>query len=243
MPDQGIAVAWAERVSRHDPHALVHVEDVLLTNLPRNRKRLRHGLKGGFRAVAWLTVFALLAVSPLAAPVVFSSGRWWGTTREYDAGWAYPAAATVSWIGVLVLAIYYAQWRRQRPVRLRDSNGTKFAVMYVVSTLLALWFAHSASETFDGSIGWYVLPLWILLPLSVLSVVYQVRSPANPVSENRLDVSRIHREDQAWLLEERDQALRVLANRGLLEGASPDELAARPLGELHLSREESHDVH
>lgn len=242
MTEPGIADEWAARVPKDHLHRLVDVENMLLINNDRNVRRLEPRLEGAGWRIAWLTVFALLAVSPLAAPVVFSSGSFRGTSREYDAGWAYPTAAAVCWIGLVVVGIWLVEWRRRRPVRHRDPNAAKLAVVYVISTGFALSAAHGRAETVDGSIGWYVVPMWILLPASLATAVYQYRSPADPAWPNsplkaaktRVDVRRIHPDDQAWLLEERDRALRVLADRGMLEGGSPDELANRPLGQLHL---------
>lgn len=238
--DGGRAVEWAESITEYHPHGLADIENVVLFNDTLNSRQLRHGASLRFWANCWSELSIALWAAPVAAPVVFTSGRWWGTTREYSAWWAYPAAAVVSWIGILVLGIFYLRWRRHRGFR--NSVATAITVVYVVSTALALLASYRLAGTYDGSIGWYVTPMWILLVLSVVSSVYMVRSPESRAwdslmssGKKRLPVDRIHADDRAWLLQERGRVIRVLDERGLLEGGeTPEELAARPLGELHL---------
>jgi len=50
----------------------------------------------------------------------------------------------------------------------------------------------------------------------------------------RFDVQPLHPEDRAWMMQERDCAVRILIERGLYEGTSAEELAKGPLGQLHL---------
>ena len=239
--ERGRTVAWAEYVPKFYEPGLADLENVLLINDRFNLRRLKHKVRGRVRRVALLQFLAFFLGAPLANLPVFSSGRWWGTTREYGAWWAYPTAAIVSCIGVAALAFYYWRWSRQR-VRFRNQAVLNVCVVYVVFTVPGLVAAYRLADTFDGSIGWYVAPMWIFLLLTIASVVYMVRSPANPAwdtllsgGKRRLRADCIHEEDRAWLLEERGRAIRVLADRGLLEGGeTPEELAARPLGELHL---------
>src|SRR5699024_2519699 len=222
--NRGRAVAWAERVTGRHMHGLADLENVLLANDRVTLRRLKHKVKGRVWG-EWLFQCSVLFYGvPLANVVVFTSCRWWGTTREYGAWWAYPTAAIVSCIGVAVLAFYYWRWSRQR-VRFRNAAALSLCMVYVVGTGLGLAAAYRLAGTFDGSIGWYVTPMWIFLLLSIVSVVYMFRSPKNPAwdtlmagGKRRLRVDRIHEEDRAWLLEERGRAIHTLAERGLLEG-------------------------
>lgn len=241
----GRAVEWAESITEYHPHGLADIENVVLFNDKVNGRQLQHGTSLRFWANCWSELSIALWAAPVAAPVVFTSGRWWGATREYSAWWAYPAAAVVSWIGILVLGIFYLRWRRGG--RFRNGAATAITVVYVVSTALALLAGYRLAGTYDGSIGWYVTPMWIFLLLSIVSVVYMVRSPESRAwdsllssGKKRLPVDRIHADDRAWLLEERGRVIRVLADRGLLEGSKmPEELETRPLGELHLPAPEA----
>lgn len=244
--ERGRAVAWAERVTKDHDHGLADLENVLLANDGVNLRRLKHKMRGRVWMGFLFQCSILFYAAPLANFVVFSSGRWWGTTREFGAWWAYPTAAIVSCVGVAALAFYYWRWSRQR-VRFRNSAALNVCMVYVVFTVLGLVAAYRLAGTFDGLIGWYVTPMWVFLVLSIASVVYMVRSPVNPAwdtlmsgGKRRLRVDRIHEEDRAWMLEERGRAIRVLAERGLLEGdETPEELASRPLGELHLPTPEA----
>src|SRR5699024_5313403 len=161
-------------------------------------------------------------------------------THRYSAGWAYPTAAAGGVLGIAVLSMFFARWFRQR-VRLRGRLAPTFCVLYVIAGVLGVYRAQSDAGTFEGTVGWYLAPMWFFLILSVASLVYQFRSPHNPAWDHiidkrkwRFDVQRLHPADRAWMMQERDCAVRILIERGLYEGASAEELAKRPLGELHL---------
>lgn len=246
-------VTWAEQATETldsrgevpEPAAiLANLENILLTNHKPNRKRLEHGIRRRYWAGALAQLYVLLIAIPLAPAVVFTSGRWWGTTRTYDPYLAYPASAFSGCVGLVVLGVFLHRWRRQR---LRDYVATVASCLYIAFTAVGLWFAHDRADSFDGPIGWYVAPLWVLLPLSVATACYQLMSPRNEAWDHllaedrtRFDVRRLHPDDQVRMLEERDQAVRILVERGLLTGVDPDELASRPLGRLHLESKESH---
>ena len=234
------AVRWADHVTVQHQHSLADLENVLLADDRWNHRRLQHQVCGRIRAALVRQLYIVLCGAPLVVFLAFTTGRWWGTTHRYSAGWAYPTAAAGGVLGIAVLSMFFARWFRQR-VRLRGRLAPTFCVLYVIAGVLGVYRAQSDAGTFEGTVGWYLAPMWFFLILSVASLVYQFRSPHNPAWDHiidkrkwRFDVQRLHPADRAWMMQERDCAVRILIERGLYEGASAEELAKRPLGELHL---------
>lgn len=230
-------VVWAQNVSRHEPHGLADVENVLLYDDPENKKRIRHGVKRDFGRSSARLVGFLAVAAPLYGPVGFSEGQHRGMEREFDPGEAYPVSALAFVVGAIVLGYFFWRWRNHG--RLRDPFGVTVGVLYVVVALLTLYFGYSNADLIDGSTALYMSPVWVVLALSLLTVGYQVPSPRNPAKTwERFDIALLATEDREMLLNERTEALRVLADRGLLgDDVSVEELSARPLGELHVSME------
>ncbi len=74
----------------------------------------------------------------------------------------------------------------------------------------------------------------LLVVFSVLTVVYQLLSRPGAHSPRgvRIFVNELSEASRSQLLQERNEALGVLAERGLLSGHEVDHLRLRPLGEL-----------
>lgn len=246
MPDQDgkldprRAVRWADHVTSEHQHSPADLENVLLANDRWNLSRLKHKVRGRYRAAFLGQMYIAFCGAPLVVFLVFTSGRWWGTTHTYSASWAYPVAAAAAILGVLVLAVFFLRWFTQR-VRLRGRLAPTFCVLYVIAGGFGLFRAYNLAPSFDGDILPYVIPMWAFFLLSVATLVYQFRSAYNPAWDHiidkrkwRLDVRRIHPEDQAWMLQEREYAVRIMIERGFWDGMTAEDLVTRPLGELHL---------
>lgn len=234
-------VLWAKRVSRYDPHGLTDLEDVLLAPSLPNVRRFSKAAQSAFWRRYWGRVpFLLAMIAPLYGPVGFSSGSYRGMERNVSTSEAYPVSALTFSLGIAALVFWYLKWRRNG--RLRDGLALTMAVVYVVCAVITLPLAFGFSDSFRGGIVIYVIPMVVLLVLALITAVYQGMSPRPPVDETkRLKPETLTDEDREFLLNERREALGALADRGLLEGGSVEELAGRPLGELHVSTEESDD--
>lgn len=234
---------WAEDLSKYEvPRDILSVlENLLLYNTKANLRRLRHPVRGRRWAGFWFQMCPLYLGAPIVTFFAFTTGRWFGTTHVYAAWWAYPAAAICSVWGILVLVAFYVRWRGQR-VRLRGRVAPTLSILYAITAALALSRAYAFASTFSGSIAWYVVPIWGFLFGALASAIYQYRSPKRAAWDwlidtggRRLDVRRVHPDDQRMLLEERNRALRILDERGFLpEASAREDLERRPLGELHL---------
>ena len=234
-------VRWAQALSRYDvsdqESLLVATENVLLRNTREAKARLPHGVRPDRAGALRLGAFGLLLVASLVGPPAFTSGRFWGTTREYNPSVAYPVAAASSLLAVLLMGFLFIQWRRQSAPRLRDGLAVKLGYLYLIFGAFTLYVAVAAQDTFHSSAGGYLVAIALSPLVAVMTLVYQYRSLRNPLQNpfesKRIPLHRILRDDQALLLKERADALRVLEERGLLEGTSADELTLRPLGQLH----------
>lgn len=247
MPSPWSVVRAAEEFShstRYDQpldtaSVLAGLENVLLKDNRSNRARLQHQPSGRIRRQAMRQGASIMLSIPLLIPVL-----WLGTATTPDASWPYPTTAVVSCIGALVIGSFHLGWRRRH---LRHDVFAVMSVLYTVSTGLGLGVAVLRPKTFQDPIGWFTVPVWILLALCIHSAMRQYTSPRDPawghllslrsaLSPNRVrfEVDRLHPTDQRRMLEERDQAVRVMVERSLLTDIDPDELATRALGELHL---------
>lgn len=228
---------------------LANVENVLLVNRKNNARRLVHPLRGRFWVACRPSVYLLLLLPPAFAPFAMSAGQFADGVGTYKPERAFFTALAVCLLGMTYLAVFHLRWRRQL-VRRRDDVAALFSCFYAGATAFGLVLCHMFADDFDVPLDWYVLPLWILLALCIASVVNQAKSPPNPVwgnvltmggemspNEVRFEVHRLHPEDRARMLDERDQAVRILVDRGLLTDVDPDELSTRPLGELHRAPE------
>src|SRR5699024_6790144 len=112
------AVRWADHVTVQHQHSLADLENVLLADDRWNHRRLQHQVCGRIRAALVRQLYIVLCGAPLVVFLAFTTGRWWGTTHRYSAGWAYPTAAAGGVLGIAVLSMFFARWFRQR-VRLR----------------------------------------------------------------------------------------------------------------------------
>lgn len=249
-------VTWAEETARAsrsigEPPAseglLAQLENILLVNRRNNAKRLAHPLKGRFWVACRPSVYILLLTPPAFAPFAMPAGQMAAGAGAYKPERVFLTALAVCLLGMAYLGIFCLRWRRQ-PVRRRDAVATLFSFLYAGFTALGLVMCLAFADDFDVPIDWYVLPLIILLALCIASVVYQLKSPPNPAwgtvlsmggemspNKTRFETHRLHPDDQARMLDERDRAVRVLVENGLLPDVDPDELATRPLGLLHLA--------
>lgn len=238
LPD---VVVWARARSRYDDWdqetLLALTEDVLLRNTKAAKARLPHRVRPDRAGAIRLGVFGVLMIASLIGPPVFTSGRYWGTTREYNPSVAYPAASLSSLLAVLLMSVLFVQWRRQRPPRVRDGLAVKLGYLYLIFGAFTLFVAVAAQDTFRAPAGPYLVAIALGPLVAVATLVYQYRSLRNPLrnafESDRIPLHRIHPDDQLLLLEERAEALRVLERRGFLEGITAVELAGRPLGQLH----------
>lgn len=250
------ATAEAFRSTDEPPKAetlLADLENTLLVNRKPNLRRLAHPVKGRFWLGSRGPLYMLLMLIPLLAPLLMYVGLMAaGDSGSYRPAVAFLTTLAVSLFVIAFLAVFYLAWRRRNPRR-RSTVPTIFSCLYVVVGALSLVLYFLNVTAFDVPVDWSVLPLWILLALCVASVVYQVKSPPDPAwshlwsasgesapNMTRLEPRRLHPEDRARMLDERDQAVRILVERGLLTDVDPDELSTRPLGELHLDREGHH---
>ncbi|NYF98790.1 hypothetical protein [Janibacter cremeus] len=249
--EKGDVLGWAGEVSREDPHGLIELEDELLTPAADDRYEWSEATRSNWRRNAgplpWALVklvFMLLvpllwlaAIAPIYGPVGFTNGSYRGMEREFSASGAYPVSALCFTYGLVVLGYCYWVWRKDH---VRYPVATTFAWIYLVCAGLTLPLAYGNAESFAGSIGLYVAPMWALLVASVATLVYQYRSPGGVRVGSRVKVALLAEEDRAMLVGVRREALQVLADRGLLEGGSVEELSDRPLGELHVAPEDAH---
>lgn len=236
-------LSWSKQVTRHDPHGLADLENVLLRNRRENLKRLHHGLQRSTQDKVLLTIFGALATGPLWPLVLFGEGRHWrtGTYNQYQAQSAHEISAICFSAGCIVLGILLLRWQRQPLPRRREPLLIVTAVGYVLCALFVLIRAYERSGTLVGPLFGYLIPVWVTLGLSLVAIGCHWRSEPNPV-DLRMNVALLSDEDRAWLLEEREAAVRMLDERGLLEeSATIDEILARPLGELHLAEGSNRD--
>jgi hypothetical protein len=232
MADPG-AVHWARKVQTYEPHGLADLENILLSDKPQNRERLRYGLRMGARRRLREMLITLMMVGPLLGPVAFTEGRYRGMARTYQPEVAYPLAAVGCAAGVVVLGVLLSRWWRGD--RVRDPLTLTLAVLFGLSAAATLKLAHDLSTSLDENPTAYVAPAWVLLGAAVLTVIHQSLNASNPVRQ-RFRVEFLHRDDRAMLLRERSTALAILSERGMLDGHNPEVLDARPLGALHLSQ-------
>ncbi|NYF98755.1 hypothetical protein [Janibacter cremeus] len=249
--EKGDVLGWAGEVSREDSHGLVELEDELLIPAAFDRYDWGEATRSSFRRnggpLPWVLAKAgfmllvpllwLASVAPIYGPVAFTNGSYRGMEREFSASGAYPVTALCFAYGLLVLGYLYVRWREDHD---RVSGATTLGWIYVVCAVLTLPLAYGNADSLSGGIGLYVAPMWTVLVASVVTLVYQYRSPRGVRVGPRLKTALLEGEDRAMLLDVRREALQVLADRGLLEGGSVEELSARPLGELHVAPEDAH---
>lgn len=240
-PAKGVVV-WAQEVARQEPHGLAEVENVLLYDHPENKERTRHGVKRGFGDRCGRILIYVAFAAPLYGPVGFTQGSHRGLEREFDPNEAYLLSALAFIMGAALLGYFYRHWRSDR---LRNGLAVTSAATHLVAAALTLYFAYSKADLFQGSTALYMAPVWIVFVLALITLGYQIPSPRNPAMEwQRFDASMLATEDREMLLGERTEAIRVLADRGLLEeDESVEALTSRPLGELHIPMETTDEQH
>lgn len=243
--EKGDVVGWAREVSRYDPHGLVDLEDELLTPGLFDRYEWSETTQSNRDANSGCCLWALVKVllllaapaAPMYGPVGFTNGSYRGMEREFSASEAYPVSALCFAYGLLALGFFLWQ-RRKNPYR--DRLVPTFAWIYLVCSVLTLYLAYGSAESFSGGIALYVAPMWALLVASMAALVYEYMRPRGVLLRPRAKIETLADEDREMLVGVRREALQVLADRGLLEGGSVEELSTRPLGKLHVGPEDAH---
>lgn len=228
------AVEWAGTVDPAAPHGLVDVEDVLLSPSPANIQRLTwHDRFSGVRVVG-LLVFLIAAVAPAFGPGAFMEHVWRRPGYTLDVQLAFRMAAVAFCIGMVFQLGFLVTWWRAG--RKRDGAVLGWSIAYAVCGVITLLRARGHVGEFDGNATAYLVPVWITLALSALTIVLVAISAPDPM-KRRIRTARLSDDSRALLLAERAAALRTLAERDLLDPTQVEALSARPLGELHRTKE------
>lgn len=232
------AVEWARTVGSEDEHGLRDLEDVVLWKHPDNGARLKWdedrglGLYGVF-----VVAYGFAACAPVVGPAVFSGATYRGILGdgEVDVDSAFPLTAVAFIVGVVFLVGMLVQWWRERS---RSTAVLVFAVLAVVCGLVTLLLANDYTDEFRGNATRLLIPVWIVIAVGVVVALAHVASPAES-RRARLATKGLADESRALLLGERDAALRVLSDRGMVTGHDLASLSARALGELHVATEDA----
>ncbi|GAA1535793.1 hypothetical protein HD600_001591 [Microbacterium ginsengiterrae] len=226
---------WARRVSRDAPHGL----DVLEAHVLAWAGQADALSKTPWWRIAW-------GVSPLLALLASIGGfaAVFGNPRDIAIGRVdAPDAGSIPWamvsygvaaLGVVLIFLYWFTTGRRR-------NGS-LQVMLVLTFafgVLGLLFAYQLAAE-DGGVSLVaMLPAFVMMPLAVVVFVIIQLSPkpepepaAPPVAVADLDEKAMR-----YLMRERNEAIKTLAERRMLPNVDVEVLKARPLGRLHIEED------
>jgi hypothetical protein len=222
---------WAR--SRVPAVTPVEIERRVLLENPRARRpspleRFRSGL-------VWFLVRLVIFVSPIggAGAVIASSEIGWGRS-DLDPDLLVPVSGACFVVANLLVVLIFAEWWAYgRP---RSAGYLATCAMVAVSAGVTLTFVQEAGSDADGWARWMV-PTWVALVLAcalLLAVLVGSRSdaPGKPAPVPPLDVATLDAAERDELLQIRQQTLRTLADRGLIDESVPDRARDVPLGEL-----------
>ncbi|WP_203337174.1 hypothetical protein [Nocardioides limicola] len=204
---------------------------------PDNRGRLSFDYVPSKLNLTWHLVRYLVMACVVAAPVFgyvgfVQSPIGLPSYRPFSLDVAYPMAAATSGVGLVFVLWFFAAWLRRG--RCRDGAAIGISSWYLVLGSLTLLLERGRRDEFHGSATAMLLLTGLLVVFSVLTVVYQLLSRPGAHSPRgvRIFVNELSEASRSQLLQERNEALGVLAERGLLSGHEVDHLRLRPLGEL-----------
>lgn len=231
-------VEWARTVGPEEPHGPRDLEDVLLQDHPGNEARLERREDESPWALArgiWGLFYISAPFLPIAGPVLFRGG--WYRGNEIDAtdiGTALPWSGVLFWCAA---AFWVNQLVRWWGFRYRSAFGMVIAAANIVLAGMTLRMATADLDRFHGNAMLHLIPMWATIVLAGLVIgVYAVSPPAPRFA--RVLTTDLTDESRDLLLEERESALRVLAERGMLENDPVESLSSRPLGRLHVTSED-----
>lgn len=215
----------------------------------RTPSRVRRALTG---IAVILTIAALIA--PVAGVAVLGAESY--LIDRVPAETSVPIAAVCFVVAVLMLLVAGILWVR---------SGARWSGMVcgigAVSALCGL-FASISMPTVSGRDGYDLstimqIPVWATLGLGLVLTVatarrYRVRDPepeVAPVTPTTISerhaaeraARSIPEAERAAILADRDEALRILAGRGLLDEATLDRALSAPLGTLFALDERAGD--
>ncbi len=185
-------------------------------------------------------------VSPLLAMLasiggfaaVFGNPRdvWIGRTDAPDSAdipWAM-LSYSVAAIGVVLIFVYWIVTSKRR----RNGSLQIMLALVFVFGLLGVPVAHQLAREAGIDLGLMpLLPVYVMMGLAVIVfVIIQLSPPMPPEPDTPpIPVDQLEPKAMKILMRERNDAIKKLAERGMLPDVDVDVLQARPLGRLHIS--------
>jgi hypothetical protein len=182
-------------------------------------------------------------VSPLLALLASIGGfaAVFGNPRDIAIGRTdAPDAAHIPWamvsygvaaLGVVLILIRWFETGRRRNGALQITLALSFA-FGVFGVLLTYRLAGEAG--IDP--GLTVLPVYVMMALAVVVlIIIQLSPPMEPEPEVApIPVEELGEKAMKYLMQERNEAIKTLAERRMLPDVDATALKARPLGRLHI---------
>lgn len=222
-------VEWARQVGSEEAPDLRDVEDVLLRPHPANEERLEREPVNWALAAFWM-LYVAAPFFALWGPITFIGGWYRGNTIEPSTiNDGLPQVGIAFWFVVAFFAHQLVGWWRHRH---REGFIVGIALFDVAVGLITLDMVNDGLEAFYGNATIHLVPIWATVVLAGACAVLCAVSPKNPAPP-RMATKDLLESSRTLLLEEREAALCILAERGLLGDRDPDELRERPLGALH----------
>lgn len=132
---------------------------------------------------------------------------------------------------ILLRAAFYVMqlywWSRTRQ---RSGVHIGYALLALVCGALTLSLANDHLGGYDGNATIHLIPVWATIVLAAVTILVHAVSRQG---FHRMATDDLAEESRAMLLRERESALRVLAERGMLSAQDVATLSERPLGKLH----------
>src|SRR5690606_14459981 len=226
---------WARRVSRSAPHGL----DVLEAHVLAWSSQADELARTPWWRIAWgvAPLLALLAsIGGFAAvfgnPRDIAIGRT-DASDSADVPWAMLSYGVAAFGVVLILVRWFTDGRRR--------NGS-------LQIMLGLTFGFGAAgvplayqlAAEDGiDLGPTMLPAYVMMALAlVVFLVIQLSPRMEPEPETPpVPVEELGEKAMKYLLQERNEAIKTLAERRMLPDIDVEVLKARPLGRLHIEED------
>lgn len=183
----------------------------------------------------WFLVQLALFLTPIAGLAVMLASNGFGRS-EIDTDTAIPIAGVCFAFSPLFVAVLLGEWVRfGRP---RSRGYLVHALLILVCGGLTVALMTAGSDRIGGW-GLWSVPVWVAVASAVLLLALVTVSSDSAARgrrrapEHPLDVASLTPGEVIELLEVREQTLRTLADRDLVDARLVERAREVPLGELH----------